>query len=154
MLMFWSEVRDSLVNWLSTLGRLDLDARLDLGDKPGQYRLVGPTEVRRVLAADPRVRRELYAAGAYDCEDFAMAARSALAFHAVTGPYGRDAAPVAFGVLFTSVHAVNVGVDDGGRPYLYDATTDEVWDGALHDAFRDRFPNGWLSAATLRYVIV
>lgn len=147
----WPKVRQIVSDWFDgALG--DRFVIADMG--PIGFQTASPPLVQGLLAGEPMVDPLLYEENAYDCEDYAMAARTLVAFkmRRVAPPPHR---PLAFGVLFSTLHALNIGIDSAERPYLYDPKQRAVW---LKDspmgAFEDFLPTGWLQPEAINYVLI
>ncbi len=154
----WSIVRQIITGWFQrSFGQSFAPLTLDVSDaSPARnYSLIHPDGVSAILECDERLNRDLYQAGRYDCEDFAIAARAAVTFACATSVKGRFPLPVAFGLLFTGVHALNIGVAPDRKPYLYDPYYNRVWkEETLDNALQDvtELGAGWLR--TVRYLLI
>lgn len=154
----WSTVRQIVLGWFQrSFGAAGAQFTFDLADaSPSRnYSLINPDEVSAILDGDARLDRALYQEGQYDCEDFAISARSAVTFACATTAKGGNPLPVAFGLLFTGVHALNIGVARDRKPYLYDIYYNRVWkEETLDNALPDltELGTGWLR--TVRYVLL
>jgi hypothetical protein len=154
----WTVVRQVITTWFQrSFGPSHAQFAFDLADaNPARnYSLIEPDAVSAMLECDPRLERELYEEGRYDCEDFAVAARSAVTFACATNAKDRNPLPVAFGLLFTGVHALNIGIAPDRKPYLYDHYYNRVWkEETLDNALQDltELGTGWLK--TVRYVLI
>jgi hypothetical protein len=154
----WTAVRQVIVGWFQrSFGDEFARFTFDIADaNPTRgYSLIDPDCVSAMLEGDPRLDRGLYAQGRYDCEDFAIAARSAVTFASAQAPNGRHRLPVAFGVVFTAAHALNIGIAPDRQPYLYDHYYNRVWkEETLDDALQDltEIGTGWLKA--VRYILI
>jgi hypothetical protein len=154
----WTDVRQLIAGWFQRsfgpeFSRFPFD--LTDADPARGYSLIAPDCVSAILECDPRLDRSLYDQGRYDCEDFAIAARSAVTFTARQNPDGPYQLPVAFGLLFTAVHALNIGIAPDGQPYLYDHYYNRVWkEETLDDALQDltELGTGWLKAVCYIFV--
>jgi len=154
----WTAVRQLIVGWFQRSWRGEF-ARFTFdiadADVTRDYSLIDPESVSSILECDPRLDRGLYAEGRYDCEDFAIAARSAVTFASAQNPTSPFRLPVAFGVLFTAAHSLNIGIAPDRKPYLYDHYYDRVWkEETLDDALLDltEIGTGWLKA--VRYILI
>jgi hypothetical protein len=148
----WTDVRDIILGWFERSFGAEFAAfKLAIADadRTRAYSLLSPDAVGAILEGDPRLDARLYVRGRYDCEDFAMAARSGVTFACVRGADARYRLPVAFGVLFTATHALNIGIAPDRQPYLYDAYEKRVWKEETLDDSLQYLPDlgtGWLKA--------
>ncbi len=150
-----AEVRQRIEQWFAdSFGASPPAIRLDIGDEGETYRLVDPDWVDEQLRADPRVQPALYQSGLYDCEDYAFAARSCIAYQSLVAAPA-PVAPPAFGVLVTRVHALNIGIDEQRKPWLLDVVTGVRWrQPTLTNALADKLGDGWLRPASVRYLFI
>jgi hypothetical protein len=148
----WTDVRKIILGWFERSFGAEFAAfKLAIADADNRqaYSLISPDAVTAILQGDPRLDGKLYTRGRYDCEDFAMAARSGVAFACASGPHTCHRLPVAFGVLFTAVHALNIGIAPDRKPYLYDRYYERVWKEETLDDSLQYLPElgtGWLKA--------
>jgi hypothetical protein len=148
----WTDVRKIILGWFSrSFGAEFATFKLAIADADNRqaYSLISPEAVSAILEGDPRLDGKLYTRGRYDCEDFAMAARSGVAFACARAEDARYRLPVAFGVLFTATHALNIGIAPDRKPYLYDLYYNAVWKEETLDDSLQYLPelgSGWLKA--------
>jgi hypothetical protein len=155
------QVKDLLVEWFaSSFGstppaiRTDVGSRLEAGDS--RFQLVDASEIQTLVQQSGAIH-DYDAADRYDCEDLAFAARVAVVTdYLVTNPRGGLKIPPAFGFLLTEEHALNVGIETGSVPYLYDARTNQVHRGPIDGSFLNGTVNvGWFSnVRKVRYVFL
>jgi len=120
------------------------------------YTLADPNQLLAILIgspaeANPRLARDLYDADHYDCEDYAIETRAALAYHQRL----HRRPPFALGLLFSDLHATNVGIDSQGDPFLLDWYFARVFrraQGSLASAFSEALGPQW--ALSTRYVLI
>jgi hypothetical protein len=100
----------------------------------------------------------LYGVDRYDCEDFALAARALVAHRMrIASP---AAPPPAFGLLYTGMHTLNIGVtsvNGAAVPYLLDVhfvRHVQRGEGNLVGFMDDVIARNWLLPINVRFVLL